>query len=99
MIILAHYSNGYVGCEGEDVFFFPNNISSTVINEELWQWACEKAESYAYVHFGCDTDIPDDEWDEYIDNVTFDYDEISYDEYVSWCENYGYAPDAKEDME
>lgn len=100
MIILAHCSNGYVGCDAEDTFWFPNDATDSEIEKEIWEWACDNANSYSYVHFGWDVEITDDEWDEYIqEHVTYDYRKIDYDTYVEWCENWGYIPDTKEDME
>lgn len=99
MIILAFSSNGYSGCECEDVFTFDNNTSAQEIDEEIWQWACDNAETFSYVHFGWDAEITEEEYDEYLENhVTYSYREISYEEYIQWCHNWGYIPDSYEEM-
>lgn len=96
-IILARCGNGYCGCDSEDAFFFDEGTSEREIDEDILIWARENAESYAYVHFGWDTPYTEEEYDEYIENyVDFDWHEASYEEYVEWCENWGYEPREEE---
>lgn len=93
MIILAHCGNGYCGCETEEVFFYDEGTAEAIINEDVWQWACENAESYAYVHFGWEEDYTDEEYEDYIENyVDFNWHDATYEEYLEWCENWGYEP-------
>ena len=99
VIILASCGNGYCGCESEDVFFFDENTPIGDINDVVYQWAVENAESFAHVHFGWDEEYSDEEWEDYIENhVEFDYYSATYEEYVEWCENWGYEPKALIDV-
>lgn len=91
-IIKAWCSNGYVGCEGEDVFFYDDDDTDKVIGEELWDWAVGVAEQYSYVYFGWDNEFTEEEWDEYLEDIDFEWTEISYEEYLKYCEEYGYTP-------
>lgn len=98
-IILARCGNGYAGCSSEEAFIFEDTWDVDEINQEVWLWACENAESFAYVHFGWDEPYTDDDYDDYIENyVDYDWYEASYAEYVEWCENWGYEPKKLEDM-
>lgn len=96
-IILARCGNGYCGCDSEDAFFFDEGTSEREIDEDVLAWARENAESYAYVHFGWGEEYTDEEYEFYIENyVDFDWHEASYEEYVEWCENWGYEPREEE---
>lgn len=93
MIILARCGNGYCGCDSEDAFFYEEGTVEGVINCDIWNWACDNAESYAYVHFGWDEPYTDEDYDFYIENyMEFDWHDATYEEYVEWCENWGYEP-------
>lgn len=93
MIILAHCGNGYCGCESEEVFFFEDGTAEAIINETVCDWARDNAESYAYVHFGWNEEYSDEDYEDYMENnVDFDWHDATYDEYVEWCENWGYEP-------
>ena len=89
-LVIAHCGNGYAGCDTEDLFVFDDDISDGIINDELWAWTCEHGESYAYVHFGWEEEYSEEEYDEYIENLYYDWKVVSYEEAVEWCENYGY---------
>lgn len=94
MIILAHCGNGYCGCDCEDVFFYDESTEETEITEDLWAWACDHAESYAYVHFGWGEHYTEEEYEEYMENhVDFSWEEISREEYLEWCDDNGYEPE------
>lgn len=93
MIILAHCGNGYCGCESEEAFFFEDGTAEAIINETVYDWARDNAESYAYVHFGWDEEYSDEDYEDYMENnVEFDWHDATYEEYVEWCENWGYEP-------
>ena len=93
-IILAHCGNGYAGCDAEDLFIFEDGESEKIINEDIFLWSRDQGDSYAYVHFGWNEKYSDEEYDDYMENyVTYDWSEISYDEAIAWCENYGYDPE------
>ena len=93
MIILAHCGNGYCGCDSEEVFFYEDGTSDKVINEDVCDWARDNAESYAYVHFGWGEEYSDEDYEDYLENfVDFDWHDATYEEYVEWCENWGYEP-------
>ena len=72
IIVLAHCDNGYCGCDSENAFFYEEGTTEEEINCDIWNWACDNAESYAHVHFG--------------------WHEATYEEYIEWCENWGYEP-------
>ena len=93
MIVLAHCGNGYCGCDSEEVFFFEDGTAEAIINETVCDWACDNAESYAYVHFGWGEEYSDEDYEDYLENyVDFDWHDATYEEYVEWCENWGYEP-------
>jgi len=93
MIILAHCGNGYCGCDSEEVFFFEDGTAEAIINETVCDWARDNAESYAYVHFGWGEEYSDEDYEDYLENyVDFDWYDATYEEYVEWCENWGYEP-------
>jgi hypothetical protein len=93
MIILANCSNGYCGCESEEVFFFDDSMTDTEITEEILYWAQDQAESYSYVHFGWDEPYTDEEYEDYLENyVSFDWHVATYEEYLDWCDNWNYEP-------
>lgn len=99
MIILARCGNGYCGCDAEEVFFYEDGTAEGFINGEIWQWAADNAESYAYVHFGWGEEYTDEDYEYYMENyVEFDWHDASYEEYVEWCEGCGYEPKLKEEL-
>ena len=51
-IVLGYCGNGYCGCDSEDAFFYDDNTPDLEIVEDLYDWACDNAESFAHVHFG-----------------------------------------------
>ena len=92
-IILATCGNNYCGCDSEEVFFFDDGTLNSVINSEIYSWAVENAENFSYVHFGWDSEYSEEDYDFYIENyVDFDWHDATYEEYVEWCENWGYTP-------
>ena len=93
MIVLAHCSNGYCGCDADEAFFFEEGTAERFINETVYDWARDNAESYAYVHFGWDEEYSDEDYEDYMENnVEFDWHDATYEEYVEWCENQGVEP-------
>ena len=100
-IILATCSNGYCGCDAEEIFFVgEDGWSAAEINEVIYGWACENAESYAYVHFGWDEPYTEEEYEDYIENyMSYDWEEISYEKYLDWCENWGYEPRTRKELD
>jgi hypothetical protein len=68
IIVLANCGNGYCGCDSEEVFIYEAEVSQKDINEDVYDWACENAESFAHVHFGWDGEYSDEEYEEYIEN-------------------------------
>ena len=92
-IILARCGNGYCGCDAEEVFFFDEGMTEAEINQEVWCWARENAESFAYVHFGWDEPYTDEDYDDYIESyVKHNWREATYEEYVEWCKYWGCEP-------
>ena len=93
IIVLADCGNGYCGCDSEEAFFFEDGTKDFDINEDVYAWACDNAESYAYVHFGWGEDYTDEDYEYYLENyVNFTWKIVSYEEYVEWCENWGEEP-------
>ena len=93
IIVLASCGNGYCGCDSEEAFFFEDGTKDRDIDEDVYAWACDNAESYAYVHFGWGEDYTDEDYEDYLDNyVSFAWKVASYEEYVEWCENWGEEP-------
>ena len=98
-IVLATCGNGYCGCESEEAFYFDEDMDAEEIESEIWGWACDNAESFSHVHFGWDEPYTDVDYDDYIENyVTYNWHEATYDEYLEWCENWGYEPKPWEDV-
>ena len=99
MIVLAHCSNGYCGCDSEEVFFYEDDTPELVIDEDLVCWAQENAESYAYVHFGWEGEYTEEKYDEYLeDYVSYDWHVATYEEYLDWCDNWNYEPKTEEEI-
>ena len=98
-IIFAACGNGYCGCDQEEIFFYPDNESDVEINGDVYNWACDNAESFAHCHFGWAEEYTDEEYDDYIENyVTYDWRDITYEEYLEWCENWNYEPKSREEL-
>ena len=99
-IVLASCGNGYCGCDSEEAFYFDEDMDAEEIESEVWNWACDNAESFSHVHFGWDEPYTDIDYDDYIENyVTYNWHEATYDEYLEWCENWGYEPKPWEEVE
>ena len=99
MIVLAHCSNGYCGCDSEEVFFFDDDTPERIIDEDLVCWAQENAESYAYVHFGWDEPYTEEDYEDYLENyVSYDWHSATYEEYLEWCDNWSYEPKTEEEI-
>lgn len=93
IIVLAHCGNGYCGCDSEEVFFFEDGTAESIINETVYDWARDNAESYAYVHFGWDEPYTDEDYEDYLENyVDFDWHDATYEEYLDYCDNWGIEP-------
>lgn len=92
-IILANCGNGYCGCDAKDIFLYDDDTVDKEIDIDIFNWAVDTAESYAYVHFGWGEPYTDEEYEDYIENyVTYGWEEIPYAEYCEWCKNWGYDP-------
>ena len=92
-IILATCGNNYCGCDSEEAFFFDDETLDSVIDFEIYSWAVENAESFSYVHLDWDSDYSEEDYQFYIENyVDFEWHDATYEEYVEWCENWGYTP-------
>lgn len=89
MLILAYFENGYCGCDQEEVFHFEVGTELRFIEETVSEWAMDNADSYSYVHFGWETDYTDEEYDEYLAMITWTYKDLTYGEYLEYCENTG----------
>ena len=99
IIVLANCGNGYCGCDSEEVFIYEAGVSEKDINEDVYDWAVENAESFAYIHFGWHEEYSDEEYEEYIENyVNMDWHIADYEEYIEWCKNWGYEPKSREEL-
>lgn len=99
IIVLANCGNGYCGCDSEEVFIYEAGVSEKEISEDVNDWAVENAESFAHVHFGWGEEYSDEEYEEYIENhVDMDWYIADYEEYVEWCESWGYEPKSREEL-
>lgn len=93
IIVLVKCGNGYCGCESEEAFFYDDGTTESEMEEDILCWARENAESFAYVHFGWDEPYTDEDYEDYLENyVNYDYHIASYEEYLDYCENWGYEP-------
>lgn len=93
IIVLATCGNGYCGCDAEEAFFYEEGTADRQIDSDVYEWACDNAESFAHCHFGWDEEYTDEDWEDYIENyVTFDWHVATYEEYVDYCENWGIEP-------
>ena len=93
IIVLATCGNGYCGCDAEEAFFYEEGTADNEINTDVYNWACDNAESFSHCHFGWCEEYTDEEWDDYIENyVTFEWHIATYDEYVKYCDNWGIEP-------
>ena len=93
IIVLADCGNGYCGCDSEEAFFFEDGTKEHDIDEDIYAWACDNAESYAWVHFGWDEPYTDEDYEDYLENyVSFSWKIVSCEEYVEWCKNWNEEP-------
>lgn len=93
VIVLANCGNGYCGCDAEEVFFYEEGASDKDINSDVYDWAVDNAESFAYCHFGWDEPYTDEDYEDYLENyVTYDWHVATYEEYLDYCDNWGYEP-------
>lgn len=93
IIVLANCGNGYCGCDAEEVFFYEEGTSDYEINNDVYDWAVDNADSFAYVHFGWDEPYTDEEQEDYIENyLTYDWHVATYEEYLDYCDNWGIEP-------
>ena len=93
IIVLARVGNGYCGCENEDAFFYEEEFNEREIEEDVYNFAFENAETYSYVHFGWDYPYTEEEYDDYLENyVTYNWDVVTYEEYLEWCDDQGVDP-------
>ena len=89
MLVLAHFENGYCGCDQEEVFHFEAGTELRFIEGTISEWAMDNADSFAYVHFGWEAEYTDEEYDEYIEMIEWTYENLTYEEYLKYCEDEG----------
>ena len=93
IIVIAHCGNGYCGCENEDAFFYEEEISEREIEEDVYTFALENAETYSYIHFGWDCLYTEEEYNDYMENyVEYNWHIATYEEYLEWCDDQGVEP-------
>lgn len=94
-IIKVSYENGYVGCNQEECYIL-DNVSDDQVDHLLYSDFDEYCEDYAYVAQGYpwesldDGDFEDEEEmlnsrDEYYENCSWEWEEITLDELKEWC--------------
>ena len=97
-IIKCYYENGYVGC-GEEQCYILGNISDDQVDHCLYSDFDEYCENMAYVAQGYpwesldDGDFEDEEEmldsrDEYYENCSWEWEEITLDELKEWCHDH-----------
>ena len=89
MLILAHFENGYCGCDQKELFHFEAGTDLSFIEGTVSEWAMDNADSFAYVHFGWEAEYTDEEYDEYLEMVVWTYENLTYEEYLKYCEDEG----------
>lgn len=66
--VIAYFENGYCGCDQTDFYEFNDDITTSEINDQMYDAMCTYAESYSHVAFGWDEPYTDEEWNDYIEN-------------------------------
>ena len=92
MIVRWYFENGYSSCDQEEMVYYDNNTPKKEIDIDVDDWGRENAESYAYVHFGWDEEYTEDEFEEYLYDCNWGWEEVSWDEYVEYCESWSLEP-------
>lgn len=97
--VKAFGGNGYCGCDWEDVFIYPDDVTEEEINEDVYSRAVDEGESYSYVHFGWDSDYSEEDYDEYMENyIHCGWDWTDRDGYLAHCDNYSFTPKTEEEV-
>ena len=92
MIVRWYFENSYSGCNQEEMMYYDNNTPKEDIDADVDDWGRENAESFAHVHFGWDEEYTEDEFDDYLYSCGWGWEEVSWDEYLEYCENWGLEP-------
>lgn len=66
--VIAYFENGYCGCDETDFFEFDDDITTSEIDDQMYDAMCGYAESYSHVAFGWDEPYTDEEWEDYLTN-------------------------------
>lgn len=66
--VIAYFENGYCGCDQTDFFEFDDDITTSEIDDQMYDAMCGYAESYSHVAFGWNEPYTDEEWEDYIVN-------------------------------
>ena len=92
MIVKFYFGNGYVGCDQEEMMFYPKDTPARMINIDVNEWGHENADSYAYVALGWEEDYTEEEYEDYVNNCDWGWHDATWEEYVEYCENWRITP-------
>lgn len=92
MIVRRYFDNGYCGCDQEEMEYYANDMSHADIDADTDEWGRNEAESYAHVHFGWDEEYTEEDMDEYIEGCNWGWEEVTWEQYVEYCENWSLEP-------
>ena len=93
MIVRFYFENGYPCCNEEEFYYYnKEDVASGLIDVDVQLWGCENAEAYSYVHLGLGSDYTDEEYDEYVADCGWGWEEQTWEQYVEYCENWGLEP-------
>ena len=70
------FSNGYCGCDTEEEFIGTYDEAVEFANEYLPDYA----ESYSHAEFGWDGEYTDEEYEEYLENCSYEIEESEEEE-------------------
>ena len=77
------FGNGYCGCDGEEVIAYPDDIADKYIDMDAYSFALDNAEIYTHVVFDFNEDYTEEEYQDYIEGITYDWYEITEEEYYN----------------
>lgn len=66
--VIAYFENGYCGCDQTDFFEYDDDITTSEIQEDMYEQMCQYGESYSHVAFGWDESYTEEEYEDYIEN-------------------------------
>ena len=90
--VIAYFENGYCGCDQTDFFEFDDDITTSEINDQMYDAMCGYAESYSHVAFGWDEPYTEEEWNDYVENQCMvNWEIVDEDVYRATMREYGFG--------